>query len=150
MRQQMRWYQCQVQAQQSQMRRMVHFRNAMNQHWHPIDPPFGGQGVIPLGGQGVIPLLLASHADVNAVDRGGHTAFTIASQHGLVDNMTALLEDESINISLATTDGRTALILAATGGHQDAVEFLLLNGANIDASTTNGAIGKFFQCSPFC
>lgn len=81
----------------------------------------------------VLAALTRAGADVDA--RGGakfaaETALHAAAKRGLVGPLTALLAAGAAVDALSADDGRTALALAATNGHADAVAALLGGGAN--------------------
>lgn len=71
---------------------------------------------------------------VNAIDRDDLTALHVAARQGYVKIMGLLLDQGALIDSLGPHK-MTPLMLAATGGFSEAVDFLLANNAQVDAST---------------
>ena len=86
------------------------------------------------GNAATIDVLLAARANVNLRNRFGDTALMIAALKGRLDIV------KRIRVRGAELDGSgwTALIYAATGGHDAVVAYLLAEGAKIDAESPNG------------
>mmetsp|Transcript_18490 Transcript_18490/g.34655 ORF Transcript_18490/g.34655 Transcript_18490/m.34655 type:complete len:315 (-) Transcript_18490:76-1020(-) len=79
---------------------------------------------------------------VNARDKLGDTALTLAAIAGYVEIVGLCLEREA-DVEIKNQKGRTAILLAAEHGHQDVVQTLLFANAELDPSkgtTCPGAI----------
>jgi ankyrin repeat protein len=75
---------------------------------------------------------------MHRLDGHGSTPFCLASCHGQLDVVKFLLEkDYALNLELRNLDGQTALYQAACRGNLE-VEFLVTNGANVDAVNNKG------------
>lgn len=79
-------------------------------------------------------VLLDAHAKPNLANRWGDTPLMLAALKGSLATVRAL---QSHGAKL-NPDGWTPLIYAATGGHDDVVNFLIDHAANIDAESPNG------------
>jgi hypothetical protein len=58
--------------------------------------------------------------------------------HGRLDEIRILLQRERVSIDVSNASGQTPLILAARHGHKEIVEFLLEQGADVNASDNEG------------
>ena len=76
-----------------------------------------------------VEMLIAWHADVNAVDEIGSAALILANGQGHVEVVRALLA-AGAGADAATNDGWTALIFASSDSHVETVRALLAAGAN--------------------
>ena len=83
---------------------------------------------------GTVDALLAAKANVNAKSTFGDTAIMAAALNGHLDLV------KKLRTRGADVDGPgwTALIYAATGGHDAVVTYLLAEGARINAVSPNG------------
>ncbi|KAG8319111.1 hypothetical protein J6590_098338 [Homalodisca vitripennis] len=79
----------------------------------------------------VVNLLLESKPNVNALDKDGCTALTIACKEGFHDIAVALL-NVGAYINIQDRSGDTNLIHAVKGGHRSVVEALLKKYADVD------------------
>src|SRR5436190_3107296 len=86
------------------------------------------------GSAGTLDLLLATKVNVNARNRYGDTALMVAALTGRLD----LVKKLRARGAEVNQKGWTALIYAATGGHDAIVSYLLVEGADIDAASPNG------------
>ena len=84
--------------------------------------------------------LVGTHgANVDAVDRWGKTALTIAAWNGHTDIVNALARTHGANVDAVDEYGLTALMLAAEHGHTANVNALAgTHGANVDAVNRGG------------
>ncbi|KAG4253672.1 hypothetical protein FPRO03_07632 [Fusarium proliferatum] len=78
-----------------------------------------------LGHHRIVPSLLAAGADPNARLIEGQTALTVASEHGRISCVKALLVDIRTNVNEPGRAGRTALSFACGVGHDGIVKELL-------------------------
>ncbi len=101
-----------------------------------VDP--NGEPVLVVAARGgsvpTVDALLDARPDVNARNRFGDDALTIAALNGHLE-IVKKLRARGANVN---RPGWTALIYAATNGHDDVVRYLLAEGANIDAGSPNG------------
>jgi len=58
--------------------------------------------------------------------------------------LSALLDSKAIELDAKDADGRTALMLAAEGGHEECVEQLCARGATIDATDESGCTALMY------
>uniref|UniRef100_A0AAV2IXQ4 Uncharacterized protein n=1 Tax=Knipowitschia caucasica TaxID=637954 RepID=A0AAV2IXQ4_KNICA len=80
---------------------------------------------------------LFSKGNVNAkASQAGQTALMLASSHGSLEMVNALLE-QGAEVNLQDDEGSTALMCASEHGHQDIVK-LLLQQPHCDATLTDG------------
>ena len=86
------------------------------------------------GNAAVVDVLLAAKAEVDRRNRFGDTALMAASLNG------HLAIAKTLRAKGAALDfkGWTPLIYAATGGHDEIVKWLLVEGANLNAQAPNG------------
>lgn len=89
---------------------------------------------------GVVQLLLNHGAEVNAQDRWGNTALTIASRNGHVETVRTLL-DNGADIDAHDQRGSTALIVALLRGHAKVVQRLLDRDVSINSPHGLKALG---------
>ena len=96
----------------------------------------------------VASMLLAAGANVRATTRlGGYTPLHLASQNGAAKVVDALLA-AGAPIGATTTTGATPLMLAAAGGHTDAVKALLDHHADVNAvERANGQSALMFAAA---
>eukprot|EP00002_Diphylleia_rotans_P020858 TRINITY_DN4054_c0_g1_i5.p1 TRINITY_DN4054_c0_g1~~TRINITY_DN4054_c0_g1_i5.p1 ORF type:complete len:139 (+),score=31.53 TRINITY_DN4054_c0_g1_i5:61-477(+) len=90
---------------------------------------------------------------VMAVDDDGRTAFHWAcAQRMMVAAQYLASHAHNIATLVNQKDGDswTPLHSAASAGHVDVVEFLLQNGAKVDATTNEGRTPLFYAASEFC
>ena len=73
--------------------------------------------------------LIASKADVNAVDTVQNTPLAVAAYHGDVE-LTFMLLDAGAAVNSRDPGGATALIVAAKQGHGDVARLLVAHGAD--------------------
>jgi len=74
-------------------------------------------------------MLIASKADVNAVDTVQNTPLAVAAYHGDVE-LTFMLLDAGAAVNSRDPGGATALIVAAKQGHGDVARLLVAHGAD--------------------
>ncbi len=72
-------------------------------------------------------------AVVNAVNKHGDSAFLVAARYGHVDILRRLHRNYGISLEYCNTDGKTALHEAAQNCQAEAVDFLVGEGAKVDA-----------------
>ncbi len=87
----------------------------------------------------VLEILIANGADLNDVSKDGVTPLMFAAATNSVDVMEILLRENpelDLDASARTTDN--ALLFAAEVGAKEAVEFLVLNGADIEYENKYG------------
>lgn len=94
------------------------------------------------GREGIVDLLIKSGARVAVTDGSGETALHLAASRGHWEViqlllMSSILPKTSDFIETPTLKGRTALRVATDGGQPDAVEVLLINGAQVNARAEN-------------
>ncbi|MDO5610900.1 MAG: ankyrin repeat domain-containing protein [Pseudomonadota bacterium] len=82
-------------------------------------------------------LLLRHKADVNGVDRSGHSALHLAAEAGHLAIVQTLI-DAGADIGQRDGDGNTAWLLAARGGHGEVMASLLDAGADVQTSDGQG------------
>jgi hypothetical protein len=88
-------------------------------------------------------------AAVNSANLAGETALIMACSRNAdpVAMVAALLRrGADVNRALAT-NGRTALMLACDGGHEDATRMLLRHGAQVESRCASGRTALFFAAS---
>lgn len=100
------------------------------------------------GHTSIVEALLAAGADPNARNLNRHTALTIASQHGHLPCVAALLRHPPTDVNARGEKGRTALSLACSNQHPDVVRTLLGAGARCDAQLQDdlGATALHWAC----
>lgn len=94
------------------------------------------------GREGVVDLLIKSGARVAVTDGSRETALHLAASRGHWEVMQLLLMSSSLLknsgfIETPNLKGRTALRVATDSGQPDAVEVLLINGAQVNARAEN-------------
>ncbi len=80
--------------------------------------------------------LLAHGANVNAVNRCGQTALTVAAELNNVD-IADLLIKHGAKVDARTSSSATPLVLAASGGNIESAKLLLAHGADIEAKQSD-------------
>jgi ankyrin repeat protein len=86
----------------------------------------------------IVGLLLASKADVHALDKSGQTALHVAAENGRKDIVELLLANKA-DINAKDKDGNTPLLAATSfGQHKDVAELLLARGAEVNATNNSG------------
>ncbi|KAM5381160.1 hypothetical protein ACJZ2D_003076 [Fusarium nematophilum] len=98
----------------------------------------GGVGLIsPIlqaminGHERMVRFLAEEGADINAYDRQGRTALSVAAERGQ-DAIVRFLIDKGANVNVYGEDGRTILCLAIERGQEALANMLLEKGANLD------------------
>jgi uncharacterized protein len=74
-------------------------------------------------------LLINAGANVNAENKKGQTALTLAAERNYFDKLAVLVKAPAIQLEHRDHNGATALILARKAGHQDCVRTLIAAGA---------------------
>lgn len=103
----------------------------------------GANGVTPLmrasaeGDVAILRKLIASGAELNAVNGDGNNAIWLACVSGCLDTI-ELLVSAGANINNRNQEGATALIYAASAGKEAVVEKLLRLGADPTPLTLDG------------
>lgn len=99
-----------------------------------------------------VKMLLASGAEVEAVDESGQTPLHAACKSGYKQIVRCLL-DKNANTNVETISGKTPLFLACKNGHYDVVKILLEkkyvhanNGPDVDAKNHRGRTPLFIAC----
>jgi ankyrin repeat protein len=92
---------------------------------------------IPNGDPVTVSALIAAGADVNAVNRHGDTALTVAARHGCTNTVSVLIA-AGANLNTADQDGNTSLMLAAIRGHITTVSALIVAKADVNAANQYG------------
>ncbi|MDR1901501.1 MAG: ankyrin repeat domain-containing protein [Treponema sp.] len=85
----------------------------------------------------VVSLLIASKANVNAVDKDGDTALMAASAAGHLDIVELLIAAKA-NVNAKDKFGDTALLFAAANGKKDVAVRLIAGKANVNAADVYG------------
>jgi uncharacterized protein len=87
--------------------------------------------------------LLASGADIDARDKHGQTALTLAAREGRAESV-AWLVGHGATLDVTAKYGLSALMLAVVNGHVDVVRILVRSGANLElqGSGAPGFAGK--------
>ena len=70
---------------------------------------------------------------INAVNKKGDSAFLVAARHGHVELLRRLHRDHGVPLEHSNADGKTALHEAAQNGQTSSVEYLIGEGAEVDA-----------------
>lgn len=92
----------------------------------------------------VVAYLLEQGATVDLKDNNGRTALLYASSGPFPETVGLLLrKGADVNVQ-GTTEGFTALMMAAAEGQVEVVRVLLLNGASIDVIDRDGDTAKKF------
>jgi ankyrin repeat protein len=85
-------------------------------------------------------LLERDHTLIQHLDASGSTPFLLAAYHGQLNVVKYLFEkDHTLNLEFRNREEQTALWNAARQGHMAVVEFLVTNGANVNAVGENGS-----------
>jgi ankyrin repeat protein len=82
--------------------------------------------------------LIEKGANVNITDNGGWTPLMLAIEKGHPTTAQALLSVPGIDINAQTSDGVTALYLAALNGHYDLVKALIDQGGDVSIGAHDG------------
>ena len=86
---------------------------------------------------GILDLLLIHGANVNYVNKFGHTPLTLAAAYGKNLAVKRMIE-KGANIDWEINDGFTALMLAAKNNHEEIAKLLIERGARLDVKARNG------------
>jgi parallel beta-helix repeat protein len=86
----------------------------------------------------IVRILLRNGADVNQQLSGGWSALHMAEKHASVEILKILLEEENVNVNITADEGCTPLHHAAENGHDEIIELLLSNGAEINLRDQEG------------
>jgi ankyrin repeat protein len=62
----------------------------------------------------------------------------IAAEHGDIEQLRFLIDEEGADINIKDHDGFTALLNVALIGHNNCLRFLLDKGANVNSKDNNG------------
>ena len=91
------------------------------------------------GHSDAVSILLQNGADPTVTDNDGLTPLMNAAENGTIATMKLLVEhaNDPAYISIMSSTGFTALIIASAHGHPDAVEYVVDAGADIDAVHDN-------------
>ena len=118
--------------------RVAQVREFLGKGMDPNTPALNGEPVLVVaaraGYAGTVDALLAGKANVNARSTVGDNAIMAAALSG---NLEIVKKLRAAGAELDGT-GWTPLIYAATGGKDSVVEYLLAQGANINAVSPNG------------
>jgi ankyrin repeat protein len=88
---------------------------------------------------GCLKKFIDDSVEVNAIDCDGHTPLTIASTHGHIDYVIALIS-YGVNVNMkAEYSGWTALHFASVRDHTEIIQILLDNGADKHVQNNNGS-----------
>ena len=96
---------------------------------------------------GIFKLLIERGANVNLLYGDFTPLLCVAVHRGDIEMVRILLNAPDIQINLFTTDGRTALYLAARLGSKEIVELLLDNGSDPDITDNEGVAPLHLACS---
>lgn len=86
----------------------------------------------------MLDLLLAAGANPNTTEFSGESILMSAAASGVLKNVKALINSGATLDAPEPNYGQTALMFAARAGHTNVVDFLLLEGANPNTSTSIG------------
>lgn len=103
---------------------------------HEADEHTGLMKAASCGQAADLKWLLSHNASPQLTNRGGFTAFTLATYYGRLENVEALLPASDINA--ADVDGNTPLQLAAYQNHTDVALRLIKAKADINRVNSNG------------
>lgn len=94
----------------------------------------------------VLSLLVQDGQDVGLLDGNGYTAFRIAAEERYI-TVTECLLDNSVSINAASEGGNTPLYYYAVAGcHEETFQFLINQGADIDAIDNQGRTLLHLAC----
>src|SRR5581483_9589145 len=102
----------------------------------PLMQAAEGSGYLPNNAP-VVALLLDKNPDVNAQDKDGRTALTLAIIEGK-DDAARLLLAHKADVNHKANNGSTPLHTAISYGHLSEVRLLLDNGANAETADAQG------------
>ncbi len=87
----------------------------------------------------VLDILIKNNVDLNVADFNGLTPMIYAAANNAVDCMKLLLKSNpKIDLDQSSNNTYNALLFAAARGSKEAVEFLVLKGADIEYTDKNG------------
>uniref|UniRef100_A0A915IM60 Ankyrin repeat domain-containing protein 50 n=1 Tax=Romanomermis culicivorax TaxID=13658 RepID=A0A915IM60_ROMCU len=90
------------------------------------------------GNTSAVRLLLEKNADVNSKDSNGLTPLAMAVWCGQKPAIELLLGSSTVDIDIRTSEGATAICIAAQQGHEELVKLLLQHHASIDIADDYG------------
>ncbi|VUZ45124.1 unnamed protein product, partial [Hymenolepis diminuta] len=90
------------------------------------------------GDTDIIKLLLSKGAQADAKTKRGYTALHIAAKYGKIDATKYLLDEAKVDVNATARNGLTPLHVAVYYENPEAVEVLLLHGADVAARCKNG------------
>ncbi|KAM3174258.1 hypothetical protein ACTXT7_010901 [Hymenolepis weldensis] len=90
------------------------------------------------GDTDIIKLLLNKGAQADAKTKRGYTALHIATKYGKIDATKYLLDEAKVDVNATARNGLTPLHVAVYYENPEAVEVLLLHGADVAARCKNG------------
>lgn len=82
--------------------------------------------------------VLLQGVDVNVKDQNGMTALMHASMHGRMSVLPELVSVFRPDVNAKGPNGMTALMAASFQGHKEVVSWLLMKGADPNATATTG------------
>lgn len=104
---------------------------------------------------GIVPLLMSHGTEINAANESGHSPLVLSVLLDFLGHVEALLAHPDIDKEARTvTNGKTALLYAASTGNRDMVTLLLRKGANPRTRDNSGKtplhfsvlLGNAFTC----
>jgi uncharacterized protein len=108
---------------------------------------------LQMGNVAAAQTLLEHSADTTAVDTHGDNLLIVAVREGLSSVVEQLLRKQTIDVNATTTNGGTALHIAAYKDRTDAAALLLQHGAAVNTPAVNGSspllVAATFSSSEF-